>query len=97
MTAIAEMDDEFLIGYCDLHCESERALFNSEQINRMLALAGHPDGFVRAVPAGRWMSVHGEMKELCRLARERLKSQKSSTVEPASLPSNVLPFHRRGK
>ena len=30
------MTDAELIGYCDIHCETERALFNDRQINRML-------------------------------------------------------------
>lgn len=66
------MTDEELIGYCDLHCESERALFNAEQINRMISLAGHPEDYVRQVPDG-WYSIHDEMKNLVKLARERLK------------------------
>ena len=67
-TPSSGMTDRELIGYCDIHCESERALFNERQINRMIELAGYPSGFVREVCVG-WYSVHEEMKELVRLAR----------------------------
>ena len=66
------MTDSELIGYCDLHCESQRALFKGIHINRMLALAGHPDDFVQRVPDEEWISVHEPMKELCQLARQRV-------------------------
>ncbi len=65
-------EDIDLINYCDIHCETERALFKGSHINRMLILAGNPDGFVRSVPSDDFLSVHDEMKQLCRLARERL-------------------------
>lgn len=67
------MDNEALIGYCELHCQSERALFSSADINRMLVLAGNPTHFVKSVPEGRFFSVHEQMEELCRLARARLR------------------------
>ena len=73
------MTDAELIGYCDIHCETERALFNDRQINRMLELAGYPDGFVRDVRVG-WYSVHQEMKELVRLARERVGCEPSGPL-----------------
>jgi len=73
------MTDAELIGYCDIHCETERALFNERQINRMIELAGYPDEFVREVRVG-WYSVHQEMKELVRLARERVGSEPSGPL-----------------
>lgn len=66
----AEMTDRELIGYCRLHCKTERALFNANHVNRMLELAGHPDGFVKRVNG--WLSVHDEMLELCDLAEKRI-------------------------
>ena len=63
------MTEPQLIGYGDIHCETERALFNERQINRMIERAGFPDGFVREVGVG-WYGVHHEMKELVRLARK---------------------------
>lgn len=65
------MDDEDLIGYCELHSSTERAMFSKDQINRMIALAGFPEDFPKEVHLP-WYSVHGEMKELCKLARERM-------------------------
>lgn len=34
-----EMTDEELIGYCESHCTTERVLFHSKHINRMIILA----------------------------------------------------------
>lgn len=58
---------ERLIGYCEVHCETERALFNKNQVNDMLKLAGYPPSMDID-----WVSMHEGMKELCKLARERL-------------------------
>lgn len=69
----AEWTDAELISYCEIHCQTERALFSSAHINRMLALAGHPEVYVREVPADRFFSAHGEMEVLCKLARVRLR------------------------
>ena len=64
------MTDQQLIGYCRLHCTTERALFHADHINRMLELAGHPAGYVRRVDG--WLSVHEEMQHLCDLAQARI-------------------------
>lgn len=63
------MDDLELIGYCEIHCTTERALFAAEHVNRMIELAGYPPGFMRQ---GGWVSAHEEMQELCDLARARM-------------------------
>lgn len=65
------MDDEHLIGYCEIHCKTERALFSDTHINRMIALAGYPQGFPKIVTG--WYSMHEEMQELCDLAKDRQK------------------------
>lgn len=67
------MDDDHFIGYCEIHCKTERALFSGAQINRMLDLAGNPPDFVRWLPASNWYSVHEPMQELCDLAKARIK------------------------
>ena len=85
------MTDGELIGYCDLHCESQRALFKGVHINRMLALAGNPDDFVQKVPDEEWISVHEPMKELCRLARQRMAANAKSEGADAAL-SRTLPL-----
>lgn len=66
------MSDVDLIGYCEIHCTTERALFVGEHINRMIELAGSPPPYVACVPADGWYSVHEEMAELCALARARI-------------------------
>lgn len=81
---MSEMTDTDLIDYCDLHCETERALFIGRHVNRMLDLAGKPVGFVRTVPEMKWISMHGSMKELCALARERMRASNGLT-HPRSL------------
>jgi len=74
MTDINNMSDEELIGYCEFHCETELALFKGSDINRMLALAGHPDNFVKSVPENEFIGMHDSMAYLCKLARSRLKT-----------------------
>lgn len=52
---------------------TERALFSSEQVNRMIELAGN---LCPKVEPGRWFSLHEEMDMLCDLAA---KAQKVTT------------------
>ena len=74
--------DDGLIGYCEIHCETPRALFKGTHINRMLALAGRPKNFVQSVPDDGWYSMHEDMALLCRLARERIANPPTSQVIP---------------
>jgi hypothetical protein len=68
---MSDMSDQGLIAYCRLHCTTERALFSAQQVNRILALAGHPQGYVTRVDG--WISVHEDpMLHLCDLAEARL-------------------------
>lgn len=69
-------DNNHFIGYCEIHCRTERALFSGKHVNRMLELAGHPENFVLSVSNG-WYTMHGDMEELCALARARLKDNLS--------------------
>ena len=78
----AEMTDEQLIGYCEIHCRSERALFHADHINRLLELAGHPENYVRRVSG--WLSLHDDaMMPLCKLARNRLSCPTNPAGEEA--------------
>lgn len=67
---------EQLIGYCELHCETERALFSGQQVNAMMALAGHaPEDFFdegTGPSDPRWYTLKEAMRLLCSMARERL-------------------------
>lgn len=67
-----EMPAEQLIGYCEIHCETERALFPKEMVAQMVLLAGEPDHWAKPEAiishAQKWYSLHGEMKELISLA-----------------------------
>jgi len=76
--------DESLIGYCEIHCETERALFHVTQINEMIKLAGYPKGFMKEISGEDFYSLHGPMEELCKLARARIKKLN----EPP--PDNVI-------
>ena len=67
------MTDQELIDYCDIHCESELALFCREHVERMLKLAGVKQSSSR-LPS--FMSLHDEMKNLVRRAREMNNSVK---------------------
>lgn len=77
--ANSPMTDEHFIGYCEIHCTTERALFSGAQINRMLKLAGNPPDYVRWLPAGNWYSVHEHMQELCDIAKARLNPTQSTS------------------
>jgi hypothetical protein len=88
------MTDEQLISYCEAHCQTQRALFNSDQINRMIALAGYPAEFVREIPGGQWHSLHSDMEDLCKLARERLATVQAAA--PAAKPAPQEPQGQKG-
>lgn len=83
------MEDEELIGYCEIHCQTPRALFNSQQINRMLVLAGHPKGYPKEIEPNRWVTVHADMEDLCKIARKRLAISK----QLVGAQSNVVSIH----
>lgn len=83
------MEDEKLIGYCEIHCQTPRALFSSQQINLMLFLAGHPKGYQHEIEQDRWVTVHEDMEELCKIARKRLAVSKQLVGAPA----NVVSIH----
>lgn len=73
---MSAMNDEQLIGYCAIHCETPRALFIGRHINRMCELAG----VATRVGDEEWHSVHEDMAELCRLAQVRLRRSKLHLV-----------------
>lgn len=96
------MNDRDLIGYCEIHCQTERALFKGDDVNRMIQLAGYPEGFVREVPGHQFFSLHDEMEELVKLSKARLLKPSSSMVIDQEdslqkvMPSaKVIPFPRR--
>lgn len=65
------MTDKDLIGYCEIHCHAPRPLFQGAHINRMIALAGYPDNFVKEVPADVFMELDSEqIMPLVHLARQ---------------------------
>lgn len=73
---MSDLTDAELPGYCAIHCRTERALFHSSHLNRMLTLAGHPEGYFKTVPEG-WHTVRQEhMDPLVELAQQRLKEKK---------------------
>ena len=65
------MNDSDLIRYCDIHCESERALFSVSHINRMITLAGLSAD--RKMTGDGFYSMHTQMKDLVRLAELKRK------------------------
>jgi hypothetical protein len=68
-------DEEFdkLIGYCRIHCRTERALFHRNDVNQVLELAGRPE----RVRCGDFIAVHDEMSELCDMAVARRREAKA--------------------
>jgi hypothetical protein len=49
------MTDEELVGYCEIHCRTERAVFHKQHIDQLLRLAGR-----HQVAAEEWASYHEE-------------------------------------
>lgn len=74
------MSKDELIGYCDIHRKTERALFSYPQIAQMIEYAGRPEEFVAPEELMRFPkafdSLHEEMKTLVDLARELSKEGK---------------------
>lgn len=77
----AEMSDIELIGYCEIHCTTERALFAAEHVNRMIELAGNPQGFKRQSSR---VSAHEEMQKFCDLALARLAPPTADIAPPVA-------------
>src|ERR1700722_11595196 len=97
-----EMTDEQLIGYCEIHCQTPRALFSRAHVLRMAALA---EIEVSLEPWMNFVSMYEDMELLCQRARFNLavkataaKIQGETTeveVPVILLPSNVIPFRKR--
>ena len=94
------MKGEHLIGYCEIHCKTERALFSRQQVNDMIELAGFPEHFVGQIRQS-WISLHEEMEELCKLARKRIADEKLKleahgrfhrTTPPDQQQAVIIPF-----
>lgn len=54
------MTDEEFIGYCAIHSDTERALFNGPQVARMIRLAGRDEDLARIWESrgnGYWKSL----------------------------------------
>ncbi len=51
------MTDDELIGYADLHCRTERALFHRDHVNRLLTLAGA----AFRLGVDEWIAVHADV------------------------------------
>jgi hypothetical protein len=70
----ARMTDDELIGYADIHCETPRAIFHVNHINRLIRLAGNPNGLQEFEhnPDSPFFHAHENfIKPLVKLARER--------------------------
>ena len=65
------LTDEQFLGYCDIHCETPRALFSYEDCVRLYRLAGHD---VADPTTQGFHAMHEEeAKPLIAKARERLR------------------------
>jgi hypothetical protein len=68
---MADLTDAELPGYCETHCRTERALFHSDHLNRLLALAGYGDTY--RMPEGWHTAREDAIDPLVKLAQERMK------------------------
>jgi hypothetical protein len=75
--------DEGFLMYVDLHSETERALFGSDQVLRLLRLANIPES--EYLPLGRLISIKADVaKPLIERARRQLKRQTPQLELPFS-------------
>lgn len=67
-------DGDF-IGYCELHCKTERALFHRDHIKRMAQLAGDAALLDVVDTLAEWITAHEDaMLPLVEKARARLSA-----------------------
>lgn len=71
------MTDDELINYCDAHSKTQLALFHTEQIHRMLFLAGEPLDKYGPLRENDFYHLHDSMKVLVRQARA-IRAQKQA-------------------
>jgi hypothetical protein len=75
-------DHEFL-GYCELHCKTERALFSKQHIDRLMRLAGG----LPTTDSAEWRAMHEDVAmPLIKEARSRLTAEK---LNQATWPGKV--------
>lgn len=80
------MNDQDFLDYLEIHGETPRALVIGRDVNRLLTLAGHPDGYLEKVEDDRWFNLYTEISApLIAMARARL----------ANPSCNVIPFPGR--
>lgn len=69
------MDIGILVGYCNLHSETPRALFHKDMVAQMIDYAGNPKDYPTAEEMANaeieWHSLKEEMKTLVNLCREK--------------------------
>ena len=79
------MAREELIGYCDDHSETERALFHKSMIAQMIEYAGRPGNYSspEEILKGEQdlYSMHKEMKTLVDLARKNNRLNNSPSLK----------------
>lgn len=81
-TSDNEMTDEQLISYCEMHCKTERALFNRKHVARMVALAGLDESLL-GPPYREWFQLWEDMEKLCTMAREQMiKKDVQAKIKP---------------
>ncbi len=71
------MTDEEFLGYCEIHCRTERALFSGSQVDRLNELAGRPPSYVFS---HQWVAMRADYAQPCiDDARRRLREAEEKT------------------
>lgn len=90
---------EGLVGYCELHCQTERALFRKDMVAQMIEYAGRPKSFCSPEEIMNgwkgWYSLGREMEELVKLARENKDYNKHQPIKRKEHLSLVVDNERR--
>ena len=70
------MNDKELLGYCEIHCTTQRAMFSADHLNILFELAGAN----RRVTG--WHSAHEDVvMPLVREARRRMAQPKLTLIQ----------------
>lgn len=77
------MNDRELLGYAEIHCQSDRALFSAEHLNRIYRLAGYEPN---TALSGFYSMHEPEMKPLVAAARANLNRVH---VYPGEWPEDI--------
>ncbi|MBU4069573.1 MAG: hypothetical protein KJ646_01175 [Nanoarchaeota archaeon] len=74
---ILTKEDKELLRYCELHCQTDRALFGIQKVNKLLELMGEEIYDVNNLLIQKLIPIHGEqMEEIIKKIKVRKSKNK---------------------